>query len=291
MLLDGHFIKIGRNQYVPQEPIDVEAYKQMHAQRKKERIRQSNIAYAKSMTQEERQQMNEKLSKAQKDRLLIPENLEKHRERQKRVMSTELARQHVSEGSKRRWESTSDEYKKSWSDKMSTAVTLSWTNPITRVNRIRGSKKAYEERGEDIMHKIHETKKRNSSFTKSRPAEYCIQLLRDAGFTVELEKHYPETHRLHCDAYVLELDLWIEFHFFWTHGKEPFDASNEEHVKLLELYKARNTKQYNAAVFTWSELDVRKRETAQKHGLNYRCFYNVDSFIEFFNRIQQKDNN
>lgn len=286
MCNDGFFIKIGRNQYVPQKTIDVEAYKQMHEQRRKEKIRQSNINYAKAMTTEERQLMNEKLSKAQKRYFSNPENREKHRQRQKEIMSSIELKPKLSKANKDKWKRLSEERKKTFRQTISNAVRASWNDTNTRQNRIDGLRKAYKDRKDTIVGKIHNTKLLHGSYGTSRPAEYCINILKQKGYTIETEKQYPHTNALHCDAYIVELDYWIEFHYFWTHGNEPFDKNNEHHIKLLEDFKSRNTKQYNSAIYTWSYLDVKKLNIAKKEGLKYYCFYNVKDFEDFL--IQNK---
>lgn len=143
-----------------------------------------------------------------------------------------------------------------------------------------------------------ETRRKNGTFTTSRIAEHCKQLLRDAGFTVEEEKPYPNAENLHCDAYVKELDLWIEFHYCHYHGPkrchEPFNSLDDKHINALAALKKRfiekpknskGTNQYGIMIYTWTDLDVRKRQCAKDNNLSWLAFYLYDDFYKWYSTI------
>lgn len=49
----------------------------------------------------------------------------------------------------------------------------------------------------------------------------------------------------HCDFYIKELDLYIEYQGYYTHGNHPFDIyNNEDKVHLNEL-KVKYQSYYN----------------------------------------------
>ena len=83
------------------------------------------------------------------------------------------------------------------------------------------------------------------------------------------EKRYP----FKCDFYIKSEDLFIELHGNWTHGQMPYYEDDEKCVKKLKEWKEKEktSKYYTNAIYTWTDLDVRKRETAIKNNLNF-CF-------------------
>lgn len=83
------------------------------------------------------------------------------------------------------------------------------------------------------------------------------------------EKRYP----FKCDFYIVPEDKFIELHGFWTHGPHPFDKNSQEDIDLLEKLQRDNTAWSNAVIYTWTDLDVRKLQTAKKNNLNYEAIY------------------
>lgn len=60
-----------------------------------------------------------------------------------------------------------------------------------------------------------------------------------------------ERYPFNCDFYVKSKDLFIEVNYFWTHGTEPFNENNPEHIKKLNEWKekAKTSKFYNQAIY------------------------------------------
>ena len=81
-----------------------------------------------------------------------------------------------------------------------------------------------------------------------------------------------------CDFYVKSIDLFIECNFFWTHNTHPFNANDPADVVELKRMKihAETSDFYRAAIYTWTDLDVRKQQIAKENNLNYRTVYNVN---------------
>lgn len=78
-----------------------------------------------------------------------------------------------------------------------------------------------------------------------------------------------------CDFYIPSEDLFIEVHANWTHGGRPYDP-NDEFCKqqLLQWQeKAKTSKYYSNAIYTWTDLDVRKLKTAEQNNLNFKVIY------------------
>lgn len=145
----------------------------------------------------------------------------------------------------------------------------------------------WKSKAKEVQKKIYNTKKANGTFNSSKPADESKQKLRNFGFAIEEEKPYPNEENLHCDAYIKELDLWIEFHYSHLHNYKSFDETNEEHLKEIKELERRSKllkngkdfrTQYDTTIYTWTDLDVRKRSNAQRNHLNYLCFYSPRDF-------------
>ena len=100
----------------------------------------------------------------------------------------------------------------------------------------------------------------------------------------DIEKQFFDSDRypFKCDFYIKSLDLFIEVHGCWTHGDRPFNKTNEECVNQLNSWKikAENSDYYRNAIYTWTVLDVRKRNIAKENQLNYIEIFDVDKFVK-----------
>lgn len=154
--------------------------------------------------------------------------------------------------------------------------------------KISGSLKEYfktedEEHLKKRLEKSVETKRMNNSFNSSKPEEDAYELIKEK---------YPDTHRQYssdvypfaCDFYIKELDLYIECHFGWMHGGKPF---NNEEDELYVKWKQRSIDKpiYKQALYTWTELDVRKLKAFEENKLNYRIFYTFKEFEEWCQQL------
>lgn len=78
-----------------------------------------------------------------------------------------------------------------------------------------------------------------------------------------------------CDFYIKSEDLFIEVNGNWTHGSHPFNPNNGEDIKKKNewIKKSKNSKYYKNAVYTWTDLDVRKINLAKNNKLNFIAIY------------------
>lgn len=86
------------------------------------------------------------------------------------------------------------------------------------------------------------------------------------------EKRYP----FQCDFYIISEDKFIELHSCWTHGGMPFDENNPMCIEKLNMWqeKAKTSNYYKNAIYTWTDLDVRKLKIAKENNLNFVAIYN-----------------
>lgn len=137
---------------------------------------------------------------------------------------------------------------------------------------------------QEFKDKEYVTKRINNSFNKSSKEDQVYNLLltildKNNIIRQYKSKKYPFT----CDFYIPEKDLYIEYNGHWTHGKESFDKNNIEHQKILEEWKRKSEKSkfYKNAIYTWTDLDVRKLKAFKENNLNYKIFWNLEEVKNF----------
>ena len=123
----------------------------------------------------------------------------------------------------------------------------------------------------DLVHKMHETKKRNGSYGKSKEEDRLYK---------KIKSKYPDVIRQYsdyrypflCDFYIPSLDLFIEYQGHIRHGKEPFNPENPEHIKRMNflISKANTSKYYKDMLKCWTILDPEKRRIAKENNLRLK---------------------
>lgn len=128
---------------------------------------------------------------------------------------------------------------------------------------------------EQSLEKCFETKKKNGSFNISKP-EKELEIKLQELFPDLKTQYRSDVYPFACDFYIPSLDLYIEFNGIWTHGGRFFDKNNKDDLATLELWKSKDTKFYNHAIYNWTVRDVLKLETAIKNNLNYIAWFNEE---------------
>lgn len=134
---------------------------------------------------------------------------------------------------------------------------------------------------------IKETYAKNIKITKhkatSKEEDHIYDLLKTKYNNVE-RQYWSALYPFPCDFYIPELDLYIEYQGYWTHGKwrnkfyGKYDKNNPEHKKVFKTWLHKNTKAYKKALKTWIIRDPLKRETAKKNNLNWIEFFTIEEF-------------
>ena len=206
--------------------------------------------------------------------------------------SAETQRQH--------WQEKTDEEKTEWSNKMKESHSSEETRQLLRkVNKehwanmteeekrkhaeIRSiankNKWAVKEELELRNKKINETKSKNHSFNISTPEErYYSYLCNIYGESDIIRQYSDERYPFACDFYIKSKDMFIELNLTWTHGGKLFDKDNQADINKLALWeeKAKTSRYYKQAVYTWTNLDVRKMNIALENKLNYKVYYSEE---------------
>lgn len=78
-----------------------------------------------------------------------------------------------------------------------------------------------------------------------------------------------------CDFYIISEDRFIEVHGNWTHGGRPYIKGDPTCEQQLSYWKekAKTSKYYENAIYTWTDLDVRKVKIAEQNGINLDIIY------------------
>lgn len=137
----------------------------------------------------------------------------------------------------------------------------------------------------EAIQKKFKTMKKNNTFNTSKPEKNLETKLRK--LFPDLKTQYKsDVYPFACDLYIPSLDLYIEYNGTWTHGGHFFDKNNPEDLKVLELWKSKNTKYYNNAVYNWSVRDILKLETAIKNNLNYIAWFNEEQANDWIEKMR-----
>ena len=146
----------------------------------------------------------------------------------------------------------------------------------------------YPMQSKEIQDKFWATMKKNHSFNRSIQEDECYEILVNNFGKEDVVRQYKcDRYPWHCDFYIKSLDLFIECNFHWTHGGHPFNENDKNDLKIINEWKTKNTEYFNNAINTWSNLDVNKRNTANKNKLNYLEFYSLDEVKEWI-KLQTK---
>ena len=123
--------------------------------------------------------------------------------------------------------------------------------------------------------KQHDTKKRNNSFNTSSVEKCFGDYLSGKGMSF-ISQYRDERYPFNCDFYLPEYDLYIEIQGSWTHGGHPFNPENPNDLEKLDLWRSKGTPYYDNAIYTWTDLDVRKRDMAEENHINRLEIFSSD---------------
>lgn len=142
----------------------------------------------------------------------------------------------------------------------------------------------YIQQYQGFIDKVNDTRLKNKTFNTSKDEKEIERLLNKKFPSVKIQyksKQYP----FRCDFYIPSLNLYIEYQGTWTHGKHPFDKTNEEDIERLNIWKNKNTKFYKSAIEVWTIRDPLKRKTAKDNNLNWIEFFTMEEFLNWYKDI------
>lgn len=135
------------------------------------------------------------------------------------------------------------------------------------------------------------TKKLRRNFQASKLEEVFYEALCQFFKPAEIQRQYFDAKRypFNCDFYIKPLDLFIELNGNWTHGFRPYSADDEACTAQLAAWqeKAKTSSYYENAIYTWTDLDVRKRKTAEQNDLLFVQLYTEKDIQDFFKLLEK----
>lgn len=123
--------------------------------------------------------------------------------------------------------------------------------------------------------KYNITHRKNNTFSTSSIEEQFASYLDDNRVDY-IRQYRGLKYPFDCDFYIPRYDLYIEIQGTWLHGKHPFDPDNDEDRAVVEYWDSKQSRYYKSAIYTWTDLDPRKRKTAKDAKLNYLEIFSID---------------
>lgn len=135
-------------------------------------------------------------------------------------------------------------------------------------------KKLYQQ---STINKRYDTMKLHNSYSFSKPEEAYYNYLLTIYNSDDIIRQYKSIeYPFYCDFYIISENRYIECNYHWTHGGHAFNATDKNDLVQLNKWKNKQTKFYNAAINTWTNLDVRKAKVAKEHNLNIDFIYDYE---------------
>ena len=129
-----------------------------------------------------------------------------------------------------------------------------------------------------------------NNISSSKEEQLCFEIL-SKRFKHIIRQHIDELkYPFYCDFYIKDIDAWVEFNGFMTHGGHPFDTNCKEDINKLQylismdnLHIEPGNNLYNSTIYTWTVKDPIKRKTAKDNNLNYFEFFTVEDLRNWAN--------
>ena len=145
-------------------------------------------------------------------------------------------------------------------------------------------------KSEYVQAKRNKTLKENNSYRKSIQEENCFYLLYNKYPDI-IRQYHSKEYPFNCDFYIPSLDLYIEYQGSHYHHFHPFNENNINDIKELnrlkqieiEELKTKKKSQYTKIIYTWTDLDIRKRKIVNQNNLNFIEFWNLDDVKKWLN--------
>ena len=136
----------------------------------------------------------------------------------------------------------------------------------------------------EMQERRYNTMKRNHTFNSSSTEEELFLYIKSKFPTVVRQYKDKNRYPYFCDFYIPELDYFIEFQGYYTHGKHPFDPNSNEDLQLIEYYKKKYGEDCQS-ITIWSIKDVEKRDCAKRNHLNFKEVWSLEDGKNFVNDL------
>ena len=167
--------------------------------------------------------------------------------------------------------------------KIETCIKNNGTKYGIHTNTARLNRKSYES-----LQREYETKRANGTLGKqiSKPEQELYEMVCEI-FPNAIQQYMSREYPYKCDIYIPDINMYIEYNGFWTHGGHPFDSTSQLDKDILEKWRSHNNAFYNNAINVWSVSDVEKRNIAKANNLNYIELWDNTSIKPFIESLKQ----
>lgn len=148
---------------------------------------------------------------------------------------------------------------------------------------------------DEIRNQIFETRRQRGTLNSSKAEEILYEMLiayfgqDDVLRSVCVDDRYP----YHVDFYIKSRDLFIELNGDKCHNTHWFNANDERDIQVVNSWKENQLRvesetgkpsRYRKYIDTWTISDVKKRQSAKTHHLNYLVFWDGSRKIKRENK-------
>lgn len=141
-----------------------------------------------------------------------------------------------------------------------------------------------------VKEKSYISKKKNNTFNTSKPEEELYLYIREKFPKVERQYNKDNRYPWKCDFYIPNLDCFIEYNGFQSHGPHPYNPKSIEDQIILKRWKGRYNNGehplYKRMIEGWTIRDVEKRNKAKEENLNFHEFWNLKDAKEFIDNLK-----
>ena len=152
----------------------------------------------------------------------------------------------------------------------------------------------YIETRKAMTERCWETKKRNNTCNTSKAEETIFGML--SNKFKDVKRNYKcDLYPFHCDFYIVDLDVYIEYQGSWVHGKKPYDENDFDCITLLKKWKVKSLEinykkepknYYRNAIHVWTVSDPLKRKVAKDNNLNWKEFWNIQEVKDWITTLK-----
>lgn len=134
---------------------------------------------------------------------------------------------------------------------------------------------------DDISKKRYQTHKLNNSFNSSTFEKIAFDILKNR-YPDLISQYKSDIYPFTCDFYSPSNDMYIEYNGSWTHGGHFFNKDDVNDIEIIEKWNELSEKYpyYKNAIYTWTDLDIRKRQCLTNNKLNHIIFWNISEVYE-----------
>lgn len=149
----------------------------------------------------------------------------------------------------------------------------------------------------EFQEKRNNTLKQNNTWKSSKDEKYIFNELIKIFVNVK-QQYSSDVYPFNCDFYIPTLNLYIEYNGSDLHNFKPFTNSEKDKIELNNLIKKSNElkeknnnkkTRYDNRIYTWTDLDVRKRNIAKENNINWIEFWNLNEFNNWISQYKNKE--